>query len=322
VTAATRLGRLLRLLPRLADGQPRRVADVAMELRVSAALVRDDLQSLAERVEDTSGSFIEGVQVLLDRESVVVRSRWFRRPLGLTPDECGAVALGLAMLEQEGPAETLPTIRTAREKLGRLGPGASAIAAGRVGRATPRAAGAGAPRETRFLAALQQAWVARREVQLTYRKAGARAAESRVVRPWRLVSARGAWFLVAEDAVRAAVRIFRLDRIEGVRPRAATYEVPATFSVEEVLQDGRVFAGAGAGTLDVRYGPAIARWIAEREPHERLADGSVVVRYPLADDAWAVRHVLRYGPDAEVLAPARVRALVSDRLRAMLRRLA
>lgn len=317
MTAAARFARLLRLLPRVADGTPRRIADVAKTLRIAASLVREDLQSLAERVEDTSGGFIEGVQVLLDRDTVTVRSRWFRRPLGLSPDERAAVALGLAMLAQEGPADAVPVVRSAREKLGRLGPGEAAERAGRVGRAAPRAAVAGAGRETRFLATLQQAWVARREVGIAYRKPRARTAEERLVRPWRLVFARGAWFLVAEDATRRALRIFRLDRIDGVRLRSTTYEVPADFSVDDVLQDGRVFAGAGAGTLDVRYSAAIARWIAEREPHEALPDGRVVVRYPLADDDWAVRHVLRYGPDAEVLAPSRVR----DRVVAVLRRL-
>lgn len=317
MSAVARFARLLRLLPKVADGTPRRIGDVAKALRVPAALVREDLQSLAERVEDTSGGFIEGVQVLLDRDHVTVRSRWFRRPLGLSADERAAVALGLAMLAQEGPAESVPAIQRAREKLGRLGPGDAAVRAGRIGPAAPRTAVAGAQRETRYLAALQQAWVARREVELAYRKPGARAAEPRVVRPWRLVSARGAWFLIAEDAARRAARIFRLDRIDGVRLRSATYEVPDGFAVEDVLRDGRVFMGAGAGTLEVRYGPAIARWIAEREPHERRPDGSIVVQYPLADDAWAVRHVLRYGPDAEVLAPARIRELVLAVLRRM-----
>jgi predicted DNA-binding transcriptional regulator YafY len=36
----------------------------------------------------------------------------------------------------------------------------------------------------------------------------------------------------------------------------------------------------------------------------------VVVRYPLADRDWAVRHVLQYGEDAVVLAPATVQRAV------------
>lgn len=320
MTAALRFARLLRLIPRFADDRPHRLTEVARALGVEPALVRDDLQSIAERVEDTSGQFVEGVTVLLERDTVQVRSRWFTRPLGLAPDETAAVALGLALLAQEGPAEEQPAYAAARGKvqqLGARGPSDGATR-GRGVRRVPRAGRLAADKEARWLATLQRAWVARRPVQMHYRKAGARAAEGRLVRPWRLVWARGGWFVVGEDAARRALRVFRVDRIERLRLAAGTYAIPADFRVEDILRDGRVFAGAAAGTLVVRYSARIARWIAEREPHVRHADGSVEVTYPLADDAWAVRHVLQYGPDAEVVAPPRVR----DLLRATLARLA
>jgi predicted DNA-binding transcriptional regulator YafY len=68
----------------------------------------------------------------------------------------------------------------------------------------------------------------------------------------------------------------------------------------------------------IRYSPRIARWIAEREEGDQEEDGSFTVSHPLADDAWAVRHVLQYGPEAEVLAPWRIRERVSATLREML----
>lgn len=67
----------------------------------------------------------------------------------------------------------------------------------------------------------------------------------------------------------------------------------------------------------MRYGPAVARWIAEREGKPLAADGSLTVEHPLADPEWAVRHVLQYGPDAEVLAPESVRAELGQRLAVM-----
>lgn len=76
-----------------------------------------------------------------------------------------------------------------------------------------------------------------------------------------------------------------------------------------------MFASKAIETLRVSYSPRIARWIAEREQGEQQADGSFVVEHPLADDEWAVRHVLQYGPEAEVIAPERVRALVAERVR-------
>jgi predicted DNA-binding transcriptional regulator YafY len=68
--------------------------------------------------------------------------------------------------------------------------------------------------------------------------------------------------------------------------------------------------------MTVRYSARIARWIGEREGRAADgADGSITVEHPIADPDWAVRHVLQYGPDAEVLAPAAMRARVAARLR-------
>ena len=64
----------------------------------------------------------------------------------------------------------------------------------------------------------------------------------------------------------------------------------------------------------MRYSPRIARWIAEREGKELEKDGSLVVEHTLADTDWAVRHVLQYGPEAEVLAPPEVKAELVRRL--------
>jgi predicted DNA-binding transcriptional regulator YafY len=82
--------------------------------------------------------------------------------------------------------------------------------------------------------------------------------------------------------------------------------------VEQVLQSGRVFQHDDdrTPTLRIRYSPRVARWIAEREGVPCDADGGLEVAYPLADDGWAVRHVLQYGPDAVIVAPDAVRARV------------
>jgi predicted DNA-binding transcriptional regulator YafY len=66
--------------------------------------------------------------------------------------------------------------------------------------------------------------------------------------------------------------------------------------------------------MRVRYSPRVARWIAEREGVAVEADGSLTLDHPLADVQWGVRHVLQYGPDAEVLEPPEVREEIVARL--------
>ena len=58
----------------------------------------------------------------------------------------------------------------------------------------------------------------------------------------------------------------------------------------------------------------MARWVAEREGVPLDADGTVTLEHPLADPHWALRHVLQYGPDAEVLEPAAVREAIAQGL--------
>ena len=87
--------------------------------------------------------------------------------------------------------------------------------------------------------------------------------------------------------------------------------------MEEIVGQGRAFQSDGAGTLTLRYSARIARWIAEREGKPLAEDGTLTVEHPLADTDWAVRHVLQYGPDVEVLAPTSVREAVVARLRSM-----
>jgi predicted DNA-binding transcriptional regulator YafY len=69
----------------------------------------------------------------------------------------------------------------------------------------------------------------------------------------------------------------------------------------------------------VAFAPRQARWIRERRWHrsarvqERL-DGGCVLRMRVAVTSELVRWVLQYGPEAEVLAPKRLRREVVERL--------
>jgi predicted DNA-binding transcriptional regulator YafY len=177
-----------------------------------------------------------------------------------------------------------------------------------------RVASASQAGDLEHLRRLREAFRARRKVRLTYRKADAEEASSRVVCPYGIVFTNGMWYAVAQCESSEGIRIFRLDRVEQVEPLEARYDSPRGFSIDAMVKDGRAFQSAEAGTLRVRYSPRIARWIAEREGKQVAADGSLVMDHPLADRDWAVRHVLQYGPDAEVLEPEEVRKAIVGRL--------
>ena len=96
------------------------------------------------------------------------------------------------------------------------------------------------------------------------------------------------------------------------------YRIPPGLSVEKLTVAGKPFYAENARVMTVRYSPRIARWIAEREQVPLAEDGSLTLDHPMADTDWAVRHVLQYGPDAEVIAPVEVREKIRTRLASLL----
>jgi proteasome accessory factor C len=311
--ASEQLRRILHLVPELADDQDHPIVEVAERLGVDRKTLLKDLRSISERYDDPGG-FVEGVTIYVEQDQVSVHANHFLRPMRLTLPELAALELGLAMLRAERPPEEHRAIDGARARLREV---ITALPS-EVAEAELRAAG-GETVDTTLLGRVRTAAAERRRLALCYRKAEADAADDRTVRPYAVVHARGQWYVIAHCERNDGVRVFRLDRIDSAELLESTFRLPDDFSVEEVVRDGRVFQPGLPERLLVRYSPAIARWLAEREGRPLDADGSLTLEHPLADRAWAVRHVLQYGPDAEVLEPAAVRDAVRERLHAMLK---
>lgn len=313
-SAAEQLRRILLLIPRLADGEPHSLETVSRMAGVDRAVVLRDIESISERFE-AQGGFVEGLQIFIEADDVSVIPNHFLRPMRLTRGELLALELGLAMLRGERPPEERRAIDGAtsrlRQAIARL-PDDEIAGDFRVASLSPAG-------NLEHLRRLREAFRARRKVRLTYRKADDEEPSSRVVCPYGIVFANGMWYAVANCESSEGIRIFRLDRVEQVEMLEARYDSPRGFSIDAIVKGGKAFQSAEAGTLRVRYSPRIARWIAEREGRVVAEDGSLVLDHPLADRDWAVRHVLQYGPDAEVLEPEEVRQELCRRLEAIAR---
>ena len=311
-TAAARLRRILLLIPHLADGAEHQVSDLARAVGTDRDTLVRDLETLVTR-DDDPGGFVPGVQIYFTGDRVSLSSTPFRRPMRLTASELGALELGLAMLRAERPPDERKAVNGALERLrsALVSIPADAVAAGQRDASLPDSG------DPTTLATMQQAMAARRKVRIRYRAGSSTTATDRVVHPYAVVVASGSWYALAHCESSGAIRSFRLDRIESIEQATESYEIPATFSLDEHLSDRKVLRVGQPRWMRVRYSPRIARWIAEREGREVDADGSLTMEHPLADMHWGVRHVLQYGPDAEVLEPAEVREELTRRLRSL-----
>jgi len=309
-TAAAQLRRILHLIPHLADGEPHPLGEVAARAKVPEDTVLRDLQSISERFE-APGGFVEGLQIYIAPEGVSVHSNHLLRPMRLTRGELCALELGLAMLRKERTPEEHRAIDGALE---RLRAAIVRLPEDDAGDAVTASAPV-PPGRLEHLRAIREAQRAHRKVRLRYHKGGELESEHRVICPYAIVFASGMWYTVAHCESSDGVRFFRLDRVEEVETLEARFDPAPRHSVDEIVREGRAFRAEAAGKLTIRYAPRIARWIAEREGKTLADDGSLTLDHALADTDWAVRHVLQYGPDAEVIEPAAVREAVVARLR-------
>jgi predicted DNA-binding transcriptional regulator YafY len=310
VTATYRFRRLLLALPHFHDERPASLTEVAALLGVERDVLLGDLQALAERYDEPAG-FLGGIGVLIDGDTVTVRAGRFRRPMRLSADELCALELGLLVLARERP----PTERVALERLQhRLAELIADLPRDRdVGGRRDGALGDG--RHGAALDALRHALRSERAVQLRYQAAGQAEATDRVVHPHSLTFARGGWYLAAWCEHSSGARVFRVDRILTAVVRDDPVRASEPNATHSSLDDGTPFVtSAEPSTLVVRYSPAIARWIAERDGLGLAPDGAAIRTHPLADREWAIRHVLQYGPDATIVEPMDLREAVVERL--------
>lgn len=311
--AGERLQRVLRAMPLIVDRDDVPVAEVKSLAGVDALTLLDDLRVLTER-EDEPGGFVEAVSILFDADSVSVRSPHFGRPIRITLPELCALELGLAILGASATPQERQLIDRAR---GRVRRAIVAMPETAARDDVWYAVGPDLPADA-VLAALRDGGVHRTKMRMRYRRGDSSETTERIVHPYAVLPVRGAWFLVAHCERSQSVRFFRVDRVEAAEPTADSFESNEDFDLGSILSSERILSSA-AEQLVVRYSPRIARWIGEREQGETADDGSLTVYHPLADDAWAVRHVLQYGPEAEVLAPLRIRSKLADTLKAMMR---
>lgn len=309
-TAATQLKRILEIIPQFGDDQPHSIDDIVSRAGTSRKQLLDDLRSIAERY-DVPGGFMDSVQILIEPDTVSMHTTDFRRPMRLTMSELCALELGLSMLRNERTPPLQAVIDRARTRLREtIAQLPTNDAYNDLRHAALAVAGS-----TEHLSTLRHAVREHRAVSITYRAGGATESSVRTVCPQAVVYVEQMWYAVAlnDDGT---LRFYRLDRVEQVTLNNDTFE-PDDTVLGRVVKTGRAFGSATERRMTVWYSPRIARWIAERAGVPLADDGSLTMEHPVADDSWAVRHVLQYGPEAELVNPPELRQLVVARLEAL-----
>ncbi len=81
-------------------------------------------------------------------------------------------------------------------------------------------------------------------------------------------------------------------------------------------------AGAESIMVCLKFHPRVSDWVSEQVWHpgqesSRDKDGSVILRFPVADFREITREVLKYGSEVEVLSPEALREEIRKEIKSM-----
>lgn len=151
----------------------------------------------------------------------------------------------------------------------------------------------------------------------------------RDVAPCGLVFQSGHWYLVGHDALRDDVRVFRLSRMEDLRPNTSSpgtpdFEVPDDFRLSDhVSREAWELGGPEEEPVEARVLFRFPRSLwAERNDRGELVEerpgGGAVRSFEVRQVDPFLRWILSLEGDAEILAPPELRRALRDRARQVL----
>jgi predicted DNA-binding transcriptional regulator YafY len=308
-----RLLRVLRVLEANRDGL--RPGEVARMVGVSRRTAYRDLRALEDEI---------GVPIWSDKGRWGVEARAFLPNLRLTLPEAMAVYLSARLMATYAD-DFDPDLANAFLKLAAELP---PTIRGHIERTVDIMSRRRFDRDyTKRVHLLCRAWAESLVVTLVY-DAGAwdAARPQRVARvhPWLIEpSAHShALYLIGWDEEREAPRTFKIERMRDVSLTTERFDPPDDGAPEETLERAwGIIADQGDVEVVVRFGPGAASRVREAiwHPSQRIEEGpggSIVWRATVSGTLEIRLWILEWGADAEVVAPADLRADVAKTLRA------
>lgn len=293
-----RLERLLTMVPWLLDHPGVTIDEASTRFGVGREELAEDLDTLGYcGLPGYGGGDLVEVSLMGDR--IVVRmADFFARPLTLSVREAVTLLLAARALSSVEGLEESDALRRATATLEQaLGAQAAQVAVDLTSEGD------------QWLAAAREAVATRRVVELVYRSAKRAETSRRLVEPWSVVGAGGAWYLQGFCRQAQGPRDFRLDRIKELHltDERGTRAPPAE-TAPPVYRPG-----PDDIPVTLELAPA-AWWVAEWAVVDRVSGSGRKrrVRLRTPDLEWAARLVLQLGGNATVVEPPALRARVAE----------
>lgn len=178
--------------------------------------------------------------------------------------------------------------------------------------------------DERCFHSVAQALFEKQAVRIDYFSPHTGKSSSRTVQPLHLMHYMGSWYLLAWCAEKRGIRDFALSRIRNIQSVAKPLTLPKWLpSIKDYTRKhfGTMF---GEETIPVclRFSPTVAAWVSEQIWHPKQemkqeADGSMLLKFTVADFREVKRRILSYGADVEVLEPKKLREEIRKEINRM-----
>jgi predicted DNA-binding transcriptional regulator YafY len=309
--------RLIRLTQLVQSGPGRNASDLAKACKVDRRTIFRDLAALRE----------SGLPIEFDEETKRYSARgWALPPVQLTPDEALAL-FGLAT--EFGWRKKLPfydaaynaarkieqtlskQLRRSVASIARVIDIHSVELNRRVGTKT-------------IFSQLIDAIVKRRVVNITYGSLTECETIKTELQPYHLLFTQHCWYVLGHSSMHGEVRTFNLDRFKSFELLTKRYTFPRSFSLDRHLGNAwhMIHENGPDSHVVVRFSPFVAQNVAEVQWHKTqrttmLPDGHLEFRATVSGLSEICWWILRYGDQAEVLKPARLRRMIAQRAKNM-----
>jgi len=151
-------------------------------------------------------------------------------------------------------------------------------------------------------------------VEIQYDSLSGGQHKRRRVDPWQVFERSEAWYLVGRCHIHDEPRMFRLDRISGIKGSNETFAIPADFSLDDFLdRSWKMFTGDGHYKVHLRFDKSLAPLIlnARHHPGEEVTqrkNGSVDYKVELSSLQEIARWVVGFGGKCRVVGPGELRS--------------
>ena len=294
------------IVVRLQSRRVVRAEDIAEYFEISLRTVYRDLAALGEA----------GIPLLAEPGvGYSIVKGYHLPPVMLTAEEASALSLGGKLVAHLTDASLRKQMESALLKIRSVLPRERQDYLDRLERYTAVVSrgSTAIPRvSSETLIPIQRALAERRVLAMDYQGIQRRELTRRQVEPLGLVHYSDNWHLIAYCRLRRDVRDFRTDRIRRLQLRDELFSGHADFSLQNYL-DAASREGKFA-MAQVKFQPQVMErvrweWSSRLEAERAESDGVVatLLAYSLE---WLASWILSFGPEAEVLAPERLKQLV------------